>query len=406
MIREIITPSSLEAKLSADEWEIKQRQVEKRILAYIKTVIRNNGNGFCFVSQAVIRKAIGVRKQTVTDACRNIVERGELVRIAVNNKNRKNPKYYYFLPSAELSGNSIKSSFINREKRQKVELPKVDKAGRIEVENINLVPNFVEVGSWKNLDKLSLIKNYLDAGLMITPLIERGKIPLKGWTQDKLRTMTKNDILDYFRENPQVNVGCWMPKNFVVVDADNLDEFYRLTGGETWETLTASSGREEGGLHFWFRHAGTIGNGNGIRPNLDYKGSGNLVVLPPSVHKSGAVYQWKNLVAPITAPHLIQEIYDTRESLKKVTDIAEIRTARRGSFPTLTAETILTEKQRYKRLFPIGRRLRFRLNADELAAELNRLNQLCCQPPLNEKRMGKLINDVLFGTDRLDFRKD
>ncbi|HSK70884.1 MAG TPA: bifunctional DNA primase/polymerase [Pyrinomonadaceae bacterium] len=258
------------------------------------------------------------------------------------------------------------------------------------------------------MDRLNLIEKYLEAGLMVTPLIEGGKKPPKGWTKLKLRNKTKNELLNYFVQNPQANVGCWMPENFVVVDADDLDEFYRLTGGEVWETLTATSGREEGGLHYWFRHSGNVGSGTGIRPDLDFKSSRSLVVLPPSVHKSGAEYRWQNLVAPIDAPELIQDFYDTRQNLKKqnLKSLPVLPIARRGASVFINADTVLGEKQRYDHLFPIGRRLRFRLNAEEVIAELHRLNGLHCQPPLNEERMRKLVKDVLHGRDRRDFRRN
>src|SRR5688500_5428700 len=98
MYRENINPSSAdESDYSALIDDLKQKHVEKRILAYIKKVIRNSAGGYCCIRQEVIRKALGIRKQAVSDGCRNIAQRGELVRIPVNNKNRKNPKYYYFL---------------------------------------------------------------------------------------------------------------------------------------------------------------------------------------------------------------------------------------------------------------------------------------------------------------------
>jgi hypothetical protein len=392
--------------------DLKQRRIEKRVLAYIKKIIRNSVGGYCCVSQAVIRKALKVRKQRITDACRNITERGELIRIDAYNKNRENPKPYYFLPTAELSGNSIKSSLSSNGEQQNEASVTPDKrskserkeAAEIEAGRIEVAPNFLDVGSWNNLERLSLIEKYLDAGLDVTPLIERGKTPPEGWTKKYLRTLSRNELLNYFVQNPQANVGCWMPENMAVVDADDLKEFYRLTGGEIWETLTASSGRSEGGLHFWFRHSGTVGSGNGIRPDLDFKGSGCLVVLPPSVHKSGEQYRWNNLVEPIDAPQLIQDLYNTRDSLKKNAEFTLAETARRGFFPFLTAETILEEGHRYDQLFRFGRSLRHWLNTEEVKSELDRYNQLCCQPQLDEMRMRKLVKDVLFGANRKDFR--
>lgn len=417
MRRENINASADENNNSALIEELKQRLIEKRVLAYITKVIRNSPFGCCFVSQAVIRRALRIRKQSVTDACRNITDRGELIRIPADNKNRENPKHYYFLPDstaiAELCGNSIKSSFSNNKEQENEESrvppksiqPERTEAAEVEAVRIDSAANFSEVKSWINSDKISLIEKYLNAGLMVTPLIERGKIPPSGWSKKYLRTLSKDELLNYFRENPQANVGCWMPENLVVVDADDLDGFYRITNGETWETLTVSSGRSEGGLHLWFRHEGTIGSSTGIRSDLDYKSTGSLVVLPPSVHKSGAVYQWSNLAAPIDAPTLIQELYDTRQNLKNgaVTELFE--NAKKGFFPFITAESVIPQGQRYDQLFRLGRYLKHRMNTEQVTAELDRYNWLCCQPPLDEKRMNKLVRDVLFGADRKDFRK-
>src|SRR5215213_5810322 len=139
MRRENINASADENNNSALIDELKQRLIEKRVLAYITKVIRNSPFGCCFVSQAVIRRALHIRKQSVTDACRNITERGELIRIPAGNKNRENPKYYYLLPNstaiAELGRNSIKSSF-SKNKKQKNEVsvipPQSSGAGRTE----------------------------------------------------------------------------------------------------------------------------------------------------------------------------------------------------------------------------------------------------------------------------------
>lgn len=395
--------------------DLKQRQIEKRVLAYIKKVIRNSPNSCCFVSQAVIRKTLKVRKQAITDACRNITERGELIRIDTNNKNRKNAKPIYFLPDAELSGNSIKSSFLSEGETQnevsvipheRSESRRIEEV-EIEAGRLELAPNFSDVDKWKNLDRLSLIEKYLDAGLMITPLIERGKRPPEGWNKEKLRKTSKEEMLNFFAQNPELNVGCWMPSKLVAADIDDLVNFYALNGGEIYDTLAATSGRENGGAHYYFFHNGNIGTATELKDKtLDLKTNGSLMVLPPSIHKSGTAYKWSNLVTPQPAPDLIYELYDTRPTFRPDAESSVTDQAQRSSSPFLTAETVLKETERYNHLFPVGRRLRFRLDAEQVTAELNRYNQLCCKPPLNEERMRKLINDVLFSADRKDFRKD
>ena len=55
-------------------------------------------------------------------------------------------------------------------------------------------------------------------------------------------------------------------------------------------TLQASSGRPDGGRHFYFALDAAIANSSG--DGLDFRGDGGLVVAPPSVHASGTVYRW------------------------------------------------------------------------------------------------------------------
>lgn len=399
--------------------DLKQKRIEKRVLAYVTKIIKDKGS--CFMSQERIRLAIfnkktgkGFRKQAIVDALRSLTANGKLVKIEVENKNRKNKKPIYFLPDVELSGNSSKSSFFYEHTFHKAENLKIEKniipnpkegkeEGRDEVNNF-LRPNFFEVGTWQNLSRLELIEKYLDAGLMVTPLIPNGKIPPATWDKEKLRTKSKKELLDDFEANPQWNVGCWVSENFVVVDADDLEKFSELTGGEIWETLTVKSGRENGGLHYWFSHGGTIGSGVKIRPDLDYKSSRSLIVLPPSVHASGKQYTWQTLVAPIVAPQVIQNLYDTRPKKEAVADAeVEVKKVKKGKSASLRDDVVLNEKQRYDALFAEGRRVRHWMDAEQVENELHRLNKLHCQPMLDAKRMNKLVTDVLNGANRRDY---
>ena len=360
--------------------------LDVRILAYVTAVILNSPNDYCCVSQEVIRTKLEVRKQAVVESLRRLVEQGKLIRSAGENRNRKSPKYYYRLPAEKLSGNSIKSSFlksiVTKEKKEEVLIE--------ERKDIGLTG----VSKWRNLGRLELIEAYIDSGLEITPLIEKDKRPLTGWNKDYRRNQSKDQLLKYFVENPNLNIGCWMPENLVAVDVDDEEAFYKLTNGETWDTLTSSSGR---GFHYWFTHCGTIGSGNGIRPHLDYKTRGSLVVLPPSIHWSGRPYEWTVLVEPINAPQVIQEFYDTRENIKSVPTTSEnFQTSRKFS-PLLTKGVILVEGQRYDQLFRFGRQLRWRMNTEDLAAKLHDYNDACCKPPLNGRRMRELLDDVISG---------
>jgi hypothetical protein len=62
-------------------------------------------------------------------------------------------------------------------------------------------------------------------------------------------------------------------------------------------TVTVETGG--GGLHFYFRHWGEpVKNRANLRPGIDLRGDGGYVVAPPSLHKSGGCYRWREGCAP------------------------------------------------------------------------------------------------------------
>lgn len=67
-------------------------------------------------------------------------------------------------------------------------------------------------------------------------------------------------------------------------------------------TLTSSTGREDGGEHRWFKLPEGVGVKNGAALGVDMKGAGGYAVAPPSVHKSGTQYAWKDLLEQADLP--------------------------------------------------------------------------------------------------------
>src|SRR2546430_1441589 len=67
-------------------------------------------------------------------------------------------------------------------------------------------------------------------------------------------------------------------------------------GKEPLRPVTPSGGR-----HLWFPHpGGTIGNVV-LAPHLDVRADHGYVLLPPSVHPSGAVYRWEHRLTDVKA---------------------------------------------------------------------------------------------------------
>lgn len=137
------------------------------------------------------------------------------------------------------------------------------------------------------------------AGWDVLPL--RGKVPT-----------TPNGFLDASRDpetvtawwtaRPNANVGLAIPAHLLVLDVDprsggdrTLDRLER-EHHPLPDTLTARSGRGDGGLHLWFhRPLGEL-TGRLLRPGIDLKiGGRGYVVAPPSIHHdSGRPYEWVN----------------------------------------------------------------------------------------------------------------
>jgi len=111
---------------------------------------------------------------------------------------------------------------------------------------------------------------------------------------------TPAQVRGWWRRWPTANVGLCTGLRFDVLDVDGprgevelraLAEAGAVPGGGP---LARTGG---GGWHVLLVPTGA-GNRVGLRPGLDWRGRGGLIVAPPSVHRSGQRYRW---VRPLTA---------------------------------------------------------------------------------------------------------
>lgn len=109
-----------------------------------------------------------------------------------------------------------------------------------------------------------------------------------------------------FHQSANVGIACG-PSGLLVLDADG-EEGLRIA--ESWclpvgPTVVTGSG----GKHFYFR-APTVAVTNTVRvaPGIDVRGAGTGVIAPPSRHKNGTRYQWRNdwrMPVPEIPPHVL-----------------------------------------------------------------------------------------------------
>ncbi len=114
-------------------------------------------------------------------------------------------------------------------------------------------------------------------------------------------TVDADQIRAWWTKWPTATIGinCGL-SGLLVVDMDTYKELYQGDDLELdEETVTALTGG--GGSHLFYRmgEGDTFGNRNKHLPaGIDIRGHGGYVIVAPSPHKSGNVYQWENDYSP------------------------------------------------------------------------------------------------------------
>jgi len=161
---------------------------------------------------------------------------------------------------------------------------------------------------------LELALKYAGYGWRVLPLRERRKEPA---TAHGLHDATRDEqsIREWWRNGSGYNVGVATGEGsgIVVIDLDGPE------GRESWaaleqehgavKTLSQQTGRADGGMQLVFRHPGVaVGNRAAVRPGIDVRGDGGYIVVPPSVHPTGAVYEWVDRSPIAVMPEWLVEL--------------------------------------------------------------------------------------------------
>jgi hypothetical protein len=223
---------------------------------------------------------------------------------------------------------------------------------------------------------------YARRGWPVFPCEPRGKKPLCAHGL-KDATTDEKKIAAWWQRWPQANIATPTEKR-VVVDVDGPDGERALAAlqekrGALPETLTAQTGK---GRHLYFRANGTaIRNSAGkLGPHLDVRGQGGYVVLPPSLHASGARYDWvaKAKMAPLPAWMVKVLAEPTRQQADDPGTTERIPQGKRNSHLASLA----------------GSMRRRGMSPAAIEAALLRENQERCGPPLSESEVRAIAQSV------------
>jgi hypothetical protein len=163
----------------------------------------------------------------------------------------------------------------------------------------------------KSPSNLEIALHYHSLGYNVIPAQPRGKAPaLETWREYQTRKSTEDEIRQWWTENPRYNIGAITGRvsGIVVVDVDDPEKAMpSLMGYRTQQIAVSGSGK---GYHLYYRYpdyADTIPNRVKFLQGADVRADGGFIILPPSVHSSGAVYAY---ASEGDMPELPRGLYD------------------------------------------------------------------------------------------------
>lgn len=152
---------------------------------------------------------------------------------------------------------------------------------------------------------LEIAHDYVRRGWAVVPVGHGQKRPIVKWEEFEDRLPTDDELEDWFKRWPDANVAIVTGKvsGLVVLDIDpahggadslsDLEAQYQPLP-KTIEVITGGGGR-----HLYFRHpGGEMRNRVALRPGIDLRGDGGVIVAPPSLHPSGKHYMWAPRCSP------------------------------------------------------------------------------------------------------------
>lgn len=190
----------------------------------------------------------------------------------------------------------------------------------------------------------------------------KGKHPR--WNRDDLPRGVENattgflQIRAWWRCWSTANIGGAMGREnqLVALDFDpknggdlSLSDLIDAHGDGWLDTLTMKTG--SGGFHFLFQYpaAQVLRNSaSEVGPGVDTRGEGGYIVLPPSIHASGNLYQVFRAVPVKPCPEWLLEVFRVKQTRPKVVNFQVERERR------VTGGSIIVEGQRNERLFRVG----------------------------------------------------
>ncbi|EDP76265.1 DUF3987 domain-containing protein [Hydrogenivirga sp. 128-5-R1-1] len=142
-----------------------------------------------------------------------------------------------------------------------------------------------------------LIKAYYELGFCVLPAIKGKKRPSLNWREFISERPSLEDTLRLFegKIDPNLCIVCGEVSGVVVLDIDGPEKFkawLREKDKGLKSPLSIPSAIKTGkGFHIWFKHPSEdIGVRRFPEHGFELRGTGGIVIVPPSLHPSGGIY--------------------------------------------------------------------------------------------------------------------
>jgi len=232
---------------------------------------------------------------------------------------------------------------------------------------------------------------YLRRGWSVIPLRPRDKRPLLAWQRYQDMRASAEEVSSWWHRQPEANVGVLTGavSGLVVLDLDGEAGRASVAGMQIPATPIVHTGH---GWHYYFAHpGGHVENAVGLLPGVDVRGDGGYVVAPPSIHQSGARYEW--LIAPSEVPLAETPDWIVRRDARNVVQARESRP--RDNWPDLLRRHV-PEGRRNQTLTRIAGYLlrQHGLNHYSALELVFAWNLVYCSPPLSREEVLGIFNSI------------
>ena len=202
-------------------------------------------------------------------------------------------------------------------------------------------------------------------------------------------TTDKGVINQWWTQWPDANVAIATgEQSFDVLDVDIKDD-----GKSTLKNLETEYGilpdtpcqkTGSGGGQYFFKYSGQLKNSVRFAAGLDSRSTGGYVVVPPSSHYSGGIYQWESEkspfdLLPVDMPEWLIKLIGNSNNQKTNNSVEEE----------------IAQGKRNDALFSVGCSMRAKgLHIEEIGPAVQKINERRCKPPLSQNEVEAIIKSV------------